>query len=112
MSVPYVQLEEELEALKKEYTALTLEIPRDETYAQQLERHLLNGRIAGIKYALGVMETFAREELAKTAENLEEAINEEEESDYDGLLSIERGFADGVHSTVSYLFPVATNEEN
>lgn len=112
MSVPYVQLEEELETLKKEYTAITTYIPRNESTAQALQRHLLNGRISGIKYALGVMETFAREELAKTAEKLEEAIKDEEESDYDGLLSIDRGFADGVHSTVSYLFPVATNEEN
>jgi hypothetical protein len=56
MQTVYQQLEEELEALKKEYTALTISIPRDETYAQQLERHLLNGRIAGIKYALGIHE--------------------------------------------------------
>jgi hypothetical protein len=56
MSSLYEQLEEELTVLKSEYTALTIEIPRDETYAQQLERHLLNGRIAGIKYVLGIME--------------------------------------------------------
>lgn len=112
MTTPYAQLEEELTVLKSEYTALTIEIPRDETYAQQLERHLLNGRIAGIKYALGVMETFARAEIAKSKEVLESAIKEEEESDYDGMLSIERGYADGVNSTLEWLFPVATNEEN
>ena len=53
----YEQLEEELNTLKNEYTALTIYIPRDETYAQQIKRNQLAGRIAGIKYALGLMET-------------------------------------------------------
>jgi hypothetical protein len=57
MKTVYQQLEQELETLKKEYTVLTWEIPRDETYAQQLERHWLQGRIQGIKYALGIIET-------------------------------------------------------
>lgn len=57
MQTAYQLLEEELATLKSEYTALTTYIPRNESPAQAVYRHFLNGRISGIKCALGIIET-------------------------------------------------------
>lgn len=49
------QLTTELEELKNEYRALTLEIPRDEEYFQTVKRLQLQGHISGIEYALDLL---------------------------------------------------------
>lgn len=53
----YDILEEELNTLKKEYTALTISISRDELFADQIKRHQLQGRIAGFEKALATVKT-------------------------------------------------------
>lgn len=116
------QLEQELTQLKNEYTALTIEIPRDETYTQQLNRHLLNGRIAGIKYALGVIETSTEKTYADGFQDGGDYVLSNLADLYDGVMDTDiwaefaeetapRGYTNSEESLVSLSSWVADRNE-